>query len=496
MLGGGGDLFVGGRLHEPLGYINGEGSFFLLALWICLGAAESRAQPLVAGLGMAGATLFVGLAVLSQSRGVGLALLGSALVALAVLPGRVRRFGAIVLLAAFVAVGWTTLTGVFDARAAAGAEDAARNAALLLLFGALALGVAWGVACAAVASTRPGPGAVRLNRACAAAAVGLIVLGLAAAAVKAGPLRSQVRTQWHAFTHLDPAGQPSATAARTRLVSGGGNRYEYWRVGVDSWRAAPLAGNGAGSFVSTWYRKRRITEEIRQPHSLAIEVAGGTGVLGLAALAVAFVGVGLGAARRRRDVHVSPLARGLVVAAVGMFSTWAIHTQVDWMHLLPGVTGIGLAGGAWLAATRGDGSGNVSWPVRGVLLALVFAATVLVVRQGIADHERDMARDDLAKNPAATLRDARHSLDFDPTAVESHYLEAAALARFGAAGPADAALHKAAREEPDNFVTWTLIGDLATRRGRRAEALGAYRRASTLNPLDTGLRASVRRSAR
>ena len=490
------DVFVAGRLHEPLGYINGQGSFFVLMLWICLGAAESRARPIASGLGMAGGVLFAGLGVLSQSRGVGLAMLGSALVVLAVLPGRVRRFGAILLVAAFVAVAWSTLTGVFGAADAAAARDAAHSAALAILVGAIVLGVAWGVACGAVASTRPGPGAVRLNRACAALAAAVVAIGLAGAVVKAGPLKSKVRTQWHAFTHLDPAGQPSATAARTRLLSGGGNRYEYWRVAFDSWRAAPVAGNGEGSYASTWYRKRRITESIRQPHSLALEVAGGTGLLGLAGLAVALAGVGLGAARRRRDVHASALARALVVAAVGTFATWAIHTQVDWMHLLPGVTGIGLAGGAWLAATRGDGSGRVPWAVRGVLLLLVFVATVLVVRQGIADHERDTARNDLPRAPAAALDEARRSLDFDGTSVESRWIEAAALARFHAAAPSDAVLHEAAREEPDNFVTWTLIGDLATRRHRRREALAAYRRASALNPLDAGLRASVRRSER
>jgi hypothetical protein len=42
MLGGDESLFLGGRLHEPLGYINGQASFFVLAFWPCLALAELR----------------------------------------------------------------------------------------------------------------------------------------------------------------------------------------------------------------------------------------------------------------------------------------------------------------------------------------------------------------------------------------------------------------------------------------------------------------------
>ncbi|MDQ3677411.1 MAG: undecaprenyl/decaprenyl-phosphate alpha-N-acetylglucosaminyl 1-phosphate transferase, partial [Actinomycetota bacterium] len=64
MLRGDEAMFLGGRLHEPLGYINAQASFFVLAFWPCLALAERRpgasgATPL-AGLGVAGATLFAG----------------------------------------------------------------------------------------------------------------------------------------------------------------------------------------------------------------------------------------------------------------------------------------------------------------------------------------------------------------------------------------------------------------------------------------------------
>ena len=42
MLGSDESLFLGGRLHEPLGYINGQASFFVLAFWPCVALAERR----------------------------------------------------------------------------------------------------------------------------------------------------------------------------------------------------------------------------------------------------------------------------------------------------------------------------------------------------------------------------------------------------------------------------------------------------------------------
>ena len=102
MLGDDRTLFLAGRLHEPLGYINGQASFFVLAFWPCVALAERRGErfaPALAGLGLAGATLFAGLAVLGQSRGAILAAALSLVVVLALLPGRLRRIVALLVCA-------------------------------------------------------------------------------------------------------------------------------------------------------------------------------------------------------------------------------------------------------------------------------------------------------------------------------------------------------------------------------------------------------------
>ena len=76
-------LFQGGRLNRPLGYVNAEGTIFVIGLWIAFALAELR-RPLVAGAGAGLATFAGGLVLLSQSRGAALAVLVSGLVLLAV----------------------------------------------------------------------------------------------------------------------------------------------------------------------------------------------------------------------------------------------------------------------------------------------------------------------------------------------------------------------------------------------------------------------------
>jgi tetratricopeptide (TPR) repeat protein len=121
-------------------------------------------------------------------------------------------------------------------------------------------------------------------------------------------------------------------------------------------------------------------------------------------------------------------------------------------------------------------------------LALVVAGGSLS-RQGLADYFQHRAENALADDPLKAIREANRSLRLDSENPDTYYIKAAALARFDQADPAEATLKQALAKEPDNFVTWTLLGDLAVRRGRFAEAQRNYRRALALNPEDAGLKA-------
>src|SRR5918997_580954 len=206
---------------------------------------------------------------------------------------------------------------------------------------------------------------------------------------------------------------------------------------------------------------------------------------------------------------VSPSARGIAaaarssraarfqaVAAVGCVAAWLSHTSVDWLHLLPGVTGMALVAAVVLVRVRDPlpaptaaRPASRSGLVLAVAASVVLAATGLTLsRQWLAERYQRQAEAALAARPADALRLADRSLRLDREAVGAYYVKAAAPARFEEARAARAALEEAARREPGDFVTWALLGDLATRTGDRVQARRDYRRALRLNPRDRALK--------
>jgi hypothetical protein len=317
-----------------------------------------------------------------------------------------------------------------------------------------------------------------------------------------------VSNQWHAFVRLSEPAESRAPAAtsNSRLLSGAGNRYDYWRIAWSVWQAHPVAGVGAGNFSRPYFQRRATTEDVDQPHSLELQALSDLGLVGLALLVCFVGGVFWGAVRMRRGARSSQLRRGLLTAGVGTFTAWLVQASVDWMHLLPGLTAIALAGAAVLVwprsrpAAQANGpstrSGGMRWAlaigVSAVVIALI-ATGASLTRQGLAQVYRSRAQSELAGNPAAALTDANRSLDVDADATSTYYIKAAALARYDQAAAAERVLLSALAREPDSFVTWALLGDIAVREARLTVAHRDYVRAHDLNPRNPTLAALARR---
>ncbi len=284
------------------------------------------------------------------------------------------------------------------------------------------------------------------------------------------------------------------------------------------WREHPTLGVGAGNYPRSYYQRRATTEDIEQPHSVELQTLSELGIVG-ALLLAGFIGghrLGSSAHARSRGAR-SPLARALMVGAVGALVAWLVQTSVDWMHLLPGLTAIALVGAAVLIRPRPRAGTGAEAPARrrssstaavapersglqralaskpalalgasAVMVTLVLAGASLS-RQGLADLYRERAQQELAAHPAAALVDANRSLGIDADAMETYYVKAAALARFDQAAAAEATLRQALAHEPENFVTWTLLGDIAVREHRPRTAGHDYVRAHQLNPRDPTL---------
>jgi O-antigen ligase len=484
-----------------------------MGFWLSIAAGESR-RALLAGPGAGLAALMACLALLSQSRGTALAMLGALIVVVALVPGRARRVYALLVVAGAVAVAAPDLLHIYERHASGAVPSAAGHAAgRAALLAALAaagawatLTFAWGLLAAhprlASRARRPGSWLLLVPV--------LVALVLAVASVNR--IDRDVRTQWHAFTHLaEPggSGSTSSSVSHSRLLSGGGNRYDYWRIAWRVWQANPVLGVGAGNYSRPYYEQRATTEDIDQPHSLELQALSELGLVGALLLAAFIAGVAWGAVRMRREAASSSLSKALLVAGLGAFVAWLVQTSVDWMQLLPGLTAIALAGLAVLVRPRRrtpppaggldrieQRRSRIARPAMALgasaLLVTLVVAGASLARQGLADYYRSRAQSLLDDRPASALKEIDRSLDIDSDSVQSYYIKSAALARFDQSTQATSALEDALAREPRNFVTWALLGDLAVRERRFAQATRDYDRAHDLNPRDESILAAAR----
>jgi UDP-GlcNAc:undecaprenyl-phosphate/decaprenyl-phosphate GlcNAc-1-phosphate transferase len=495
-----GALFIAGRLNSPLGYINGEGCVFAMGCWLSLALAERR-QPLLAGLGAGVTVALACLALLSQSRGAAIATFVAVLVVLAVIPGFRRRVPALAVVAAGFAAAAGPVLRVYSAGGAV-SPSVAHHAVAAICLAAVVAGVAWGLlnALANAAEARGGVTGALLRRCATAGAIVLLAAPVVTAIVRSSSLEHSLRDQWHAFVHLSDSNAATGANVQTRLFSGAGNRYDYWRVAWHVFAAHPLAGVGAGNYPEYYFLQRRTQEAIQNPHSIELQTLSELGVVGLLLLGLVIVGVVLGARRLRATARNSAAARTAMVAAMGVVVVWFVDTSGDWMHLLPGVTAIALCA---VAVLCGAGELDAAGVARrsGHRLRMVLGAAgatfVLAVggasllRAGLSRHYLDEARAALPAGPAAAIDDAQQVLRLDAANLDAYYVKAAGQARFDRAAAARSTLLQAVGEDPANFVTWTLLGDLEVRAGDLSAARSYYRQARSLDPREPALAALV-----
>jgi hypothetical protein len=477
-------LFFGGRLRDPLGYVNGQAGYFLLGFWPCVALAEQERSKVLAGLGAGCALVLGALLVLSQTRGVLPATAASVVVVLALVPGRPRRILALAVIGLGLVAISAPLLDVYQNLPEGQQADPelVKFAARRIVLAAFVVAVAWGIAQAVLGRLRAGGSSTAswMERGERFLAAAVVAIALVAAVVALGDPVDKVRQQYDDFVNLrvqDPGS--------TRFLSGGGYRYDYWRVAWLEFKDAPLLGQGAGNYDDLYFVERRTTEDIRQPHSLEMQTLAELGLVGML-FVLLFVGaVAAGLWRQSRRALELPERRVVAVAAGGAFVAWTVHTSVDWLHNIPGVTGVALCAAAALVApwTRRRGGTVSSRIVTVALVALAaVAAADSVGRLAYADKDRIDAREVLRSDPVEALRLANRSLALNDRSVPTMYLKSAAYARLGRYRQARQTLLDAVELEPRDHLTWALLGDLAARRGDFRTARRYYVRSLSLNP--------------
>jgi O-Antigen ligase len=322
-------LSADGRLEQPITYWNAEGALAAMGIVLCARLAGDRARPAaLRGLAAAAAVPLAAGVYLSFARGAIAAAVVGLVILVALVPTMPQLRACAVVLAAGVAAA--AVSGLVPA--VASLEDSAtrsRDAALVLV-ALTALAAAAAFVLTRLAGRRAGPDdawprSLRHAPALAAATVAAVAVGLVIGGLGEKPSEAEL----------------SAGAEARRFASVSSNRYEYWRVGLEAFERAPLAGVGSGGFRVEWLRERPIPETVKDAHSLEVEIAAELGIVGLLAFGIMLAGVVLAALRAmRRDAAAAagPCAALLV---------WFLHASIDWDWQLPAVTlpAVVLAGG-------------------------------------------------------------------------------------------------------------------------------------------------------
>jgi tetratricopeptide (TPR) repeat protein len=316
-----------------------------------------------------------------------------------------------------------------------------------------------------------------------AAAGVLIALAVVAPFVAVSDPIGSLKARYHDFKALKVS-----EGSASRFTDAGGFRYDLWRIAWADFKSEPLHGLGAGNYGLSYFKQRATTEPVRQPHSIELQLLAETGLPGLALFVVFAAGAGIGFARLSRDRR--PQASLVAAAGGGLASVWLVHTSVDWLHEIPGLTGMAMIAFAALCAGSESVKARSERVRRGTLvgiLALAALAAAGIGRHYAATVKAEQAQHEVASDPRAALRSSASSLKIDDTDVDVYVSRAAAFARLGDAVDADATLAVAIRREPSNYVLRALRGDLAARRGRLADARTYYRQALDRNPRDASL---------
>jgi O-antigen ligase/polysaccharide polymerase Wzy-like membrane protein len=486
--------FVAGRFAAPMGYENADAALFLMAVWPLLAVSLRRGGAvLLRGAAIGGVVVLVELALLVQSRA-SVATLPLVLCVFAALaPRRLHLLLLIAIVSGATVLAAPRLLAVYPAVNDAADVPATIQRALWAVVATAVGAVCAGTLVAALDRRVAVPSRAARRIAVAVVAAAVVAVGAGAAiAVRAGAPEA-VRTGWQQFTHDAP---PAAGA--THLSAGlGSNRYDFWRVALDAFRAHPVAGIGADNFAAAYARDRRSGEEPRFPHSVELRALAQTGAVGGLLLALALA-VPLGSAFRRRAGEDVRAVRAAGVAVAGY---WLVHGSVDWLWEFPALTVPALVALAIAARVgRAESAPRPDPPWHGLARAAIAAGSVAVIASvalpWLSARAVAVADATWGSDPQRAFAALRLAARVDPVSDEPYLTEAVIRSRLGdwegMAGASRAAL---ARRSDDWYADLELaVADVQLRRLPAARA--ALARARALDPREPAIELVARGIAR
>ena len=476
------------RFAEPVGYANANVALWMLGMLPCAILAGRRGVPApLRGVFLGAAVLLAGAALLGQSRGWLIALPLVGLVAILAVPGRGRTIVALAAVGAGVALALDPLLDVYsDWRPFQAPGEPFERALKALLVASAAMTVLGTLAALADGRVRVSEGrARRISGGVVAAVAVLLLAGLAGYAVVERSPISAAADGWDEFKE----GGNSPSDRSGRLAAGFSTyRYDYWKVGWDEFKRAPVLGAGADNFGRAYQVEGESVQTPRYPHSTALVALAETGLVGALLMLGAFAAALVAAlpALRRPDLGGAAAGAGAL-----MFGYWFVHGSLDWFWEFPGLAGPALLGlGLAVAVARSRPEAADARPLlagRGAL-ALAVAAALLIVASvtppWLAEREQRRATEIAAVNPAAAVERLDRAADLNPLSPVPYKAAGIIQIRQGSYAAAGRSLRQAFERDRGDSGLFLLLGVLASAEGRDREALRLVSEAKQLAPRD------------
>ena len=511
-------LFFGGRLVAPTGYINSTAALFTINALLCIVlASRRRLTGPVRGLLMAFAAVSLQLATIVQSRGWLFTLPIIALVAIVVVPDRLRVAGAAVIPVVAALIPVRRLLHVYQN----GPSDPLRalaihagRPAVAMCVGAFVIGtlVAW------ADTLYRGRGLGRTQRRALGGALALIgVAGVLAGGlvVSKGHPFEFISRQWHGFAHAE------AVYGTSHFTDVGSGRYDFWRVALDAFEHHPIGGLGQDNFGDYYLTVGRTGEEPSWTHSLELRLLAHTGIVGFLLFGGFLVAAIKAAARTRRhgDADIRLLTGALLMPLV----VWLVHGSLDWFWEVPALSGpalgfLGAAGGLGtvLGVVRAPGeppgtsepdSGTAPEPPPsrrglprtpaplGIATGLVVLAclTAVLAFPYLSAHEVQVASRADATSPSAALSDLRLAARLNPLSSDPGRLAGAIALRNGRWTLALRQFRTSISAEPGGWFSWLGAGLAQSALGEPEQARQAFVAAKRINARQPAVQDALQR---
>lgn len=492
-----GELFENSRLVGSLGYYNSEAAFLLIPFWVGVYLAGSRGfNPVLRGACLAGATLCLQVAVLTQSRGALVALFVSLPIFFLLSGKRLRGLISLVPVAAALLVTFPALNGIYqelleDGSPAAAIEQAV-PAAWAAAAGAGLYGLLWGLA-----DRMWSPPEILVRIARVAALAGVIFAVVAGGFVFAERVGNPVawgQEQWQAFRTDDTSGEQQSRY----LSASGSGRFVLWEVAVEDFVSNPLLGVGTHNYEATYYQERdQQVGYVRQPHSLPLGVLAERGLVG-GILFFGFLGTCLLAGLWRRFTVLGAESKARAGALVAAITYWFVHSSAEWFWQIPAVTLPAMVYLAMLitpgrvrpeSEEPGERPASSGWTLRaagaGVAVLAVLAVAPLYVSNLYL--QQSQATD----NPLMALQSTERAQNINPLAQEPVVREAELAEGIGNFPRAEQSYEKSIQLDPEHYASYVRLAQFYERRGETEEVLEAYRKALERNPMEQSLQERV-----